>query len=210
MNNRRQRRPGLEELKDDPNAGGAGKLASLLQGRRLTRESEIPGADIPFVWRVLSGADKQACLGDACARFQKLGIPVELRSHNDLEDETVWQIIARGMRDPDNVERQLAPVDECRENLTVDQRDILMSEYMDLEEECDPDPINVPALWFEEVQAALKKQPEEAARLLSSFGSRALVSYLLSTASQQLSLQLGSSGIASSSGEGTSEPNKLQ
>jgi hypothetical protein len=180
-------------------AAGVSKLAKLIRGRRHVKHSRIPDDEspIPFVWVVLTGREKQEAAADSLRRFKDLGIPSELRSYSDLDDELTWQIIARAMRDPDvpgtdaqPFPRQLAPVDEVRE-LTVDERDILMSEYLDLEEEVDPDPLKMSRDWHAEIESALKKTPPDV-RALSNFGSRTLIGYLLTTVRPRLISPTGS------------------
>ena len=212
--NRRQVQESARRLQEDKTAQGASKLNALLRGTLHTKPSSIPGSDIDFVFRVLSGHDKQAVLGNACKRFDELGIPVELRHYNDLEDEMTWQILAMAMRDPDHkgsdanpYPKPLATVDECREKLTPDERDSLISEYMDLEEQVDPDPMNVPDEWFEAVTGALKKKAPERARALNSFGSRILTGYMDTMADQLLNSLSGKSGTAPFSGENSSDSN---
>lgn len=171
-------------------------LAKLIRGRRHVRESEIPPRNkddeaIGFVWRVLSGTEKQESLGAAVKRFSDLGIPETLRTYTDLEDEITWQVIARAMRNPADPGDDLTPYpkplgtsDEVREALTVDERDVLMSEYLDLEAEVDPDPALMPEIWHEQIMAALKKSPSEALGICVNMPSRALIGFLISMADQ--------------------------
>jgi hypothetical protein len=197
-------RPNSTELAslhaDEQLAGGISKLAKLLRGRRHFRRSSIGRGDgeVPFVWMVLSGSEKQEAAAGALVRFKELGIPNELRSYTDLEDELTWQVIARAMRDPDvpgtefaPYPNQLAPVEEIRE-LTVDERDILYSEYADLEEEVDPDPLKMSQDWHAEIESALKKTPPDV-RALSNFGSRIVIGYLLTTVRPRLISPTGNS-----------------
>lgn len=187
----------LVSARENPKAAqGDGILAKLIRGRRHTRSSEIPPRNrgdepIPFVWRVLSGTEKQAALGGAVRRFEELGIPDSLRTYTDLEDELTWQVISRAMRNPavegDDHNPYPKPVgtpEEVRDALTVDERDVLMSEYLDLEAEVDPDPALMPEVWHEQIEAALKKKADEALGILVNMPSRALIGYLLSMAAR--------------------------
>ena len=201
-----------QSLEKSEAAEADSKLAKLARGRRHTKESVVPGTDINFVWRVLTGEEKQACLGNACKRFKDLGIPDSLRSYNDLEDEMTWQVLSMAMRDPDKegselnpYPRPLATVDTCRRKLTIDERDILFSEYGDLEDEVDPDPMLAPEMWFDQIEAALKKKPAEASHQLSSFGSRTLIGYLLTMANPPENSPSGNSGSPLVSGGTSSE-----
>lgn len=200
---------GLGELRnDDSRARGVTALGALLRGRKHTKASAIKGRapgepDVPFVWVVLSGREKQECMGRACARFDALGIPHELRTYTDLEQELTWQLVAAAMRSPDNRGTDANPFpdllgepDEVRDALTVDERDILISEYMDLEELVDPDPMLQPQQWHDDIVHALKKSLDDsdaAASILSNLGSRALLSFLLTTVAPRLASLTGNS-----------------
>ena len=121
--------------------------------------------------------------------------------YTDLEDEVSWQILGRAMRDPDQPGTTSDPypvplgsVDDLRDALTVDERDVLMSEYMDFEDEVDPDPMFKPDEWHEQIEEALKKNDRaDCVRALSTCGSRMLVGYLLSTVRPQLISPIGKS-----------------
>lgn len=201
----------IKELRDDDSrARGITALSTLIRGRKHTKPSKIPGTEIEFVWRVLGGREKQECLALACARFDTLGIPKELRTYTDLEDELTWQMVAAAMRSPTEAGDDANPYplalgtpDEVREALTVDERDILITEYMDLEEQVDPDPLLQPEIWHDDVVAALKKSlhsTDEAVSILSNLGSRALLSFLLTTVAPQLDLLIGNSSSSPTDG----------
>ncbi len=216
----------LAEMRDDPDrAVGISKLSTLIKGRRHTRESVIHPRNkeqkpIPFIWVVLGGREYQETLGGAVARFKALDIPSEMRSYQDLADEVVWQVIARAMRDIDDKGTDLHPypkplgtVDEVRDALTRDERDILMTEYADLEEEVDPDPALQSEQWHREINAALKKSPEIAMQELSNFGSRTLIGYLVTTVRPQFISRTSRSefgGLDTSSGSKTADPQPQQ
>jgi hypothetical protein len=198
------RRSDLEDLRnDDGRSRGITALSKLIRGRKHTKPGRIPESDIEFEWRVLTGREKQECLARACQRFESLGIPKELRTYTDLEDELTWQVIGAAMRnrsvkgdDADPYPEPLDTMDNVRDALTVDERDILVSEYMDLEEQVDPDPANMPDIFYDEIISALKKSlkdPTGAASSLSNFGSRTLIGFLLTTASQLLPALTGRS-----------------
>ena len=182
-------------------SAGITTLAKLVQGRQHTKPSIIPGTRIAFVWRVLGGREKQECLAGALQRFKDMGMPPELRHYTDLEDEVTWQMIGRAMRDPEiksddrgPYPKPLATIDEIRDTLSTDERDIMMSEYMDLEDEVDPDPMFKSEQWHAQVEEALKKsQVDEAAKALSLCGLRMLAGYLLTTVRPQLISQTGKS-----------------
>ena len=69
-------------------ANALSTLARIRQGKRYTRIGKLPADRLPFQWRVLTGTEKQECVAAALEHFAKLKIPADLRSHQDLEDET--------------------------------------------------------------------------------------------------------------------------
>lgn len=183
--------PGIKEQEpaDDRSA-----LAKIAGGRRQVRKCEMLGHT--FVWRVLSGTEKQDCLGGAVQRFADLGIPTELRVYSDLEDELCWQVLWHAMRDPEIIGTDSHPyprayaasVSECRDVLTVDERDMLIIAYMDFQEEINP-AATEPAMFSAQIEEVLKKNDDSTQQLtdLINFGSHSLATYLLTMASQQSS-----------------------
>jgi len=151
-------------------------LARMRRGKRETKPGALPGDKTPFVWRVLSGTEKQECLAAAADRFRELNLPVELRMHSDLEDEVVWQILFLAMRDAASVGDASEPfpvpfaasVDELRDLLSVDERDLLASEYLDFEDDVNPDPAKLHPELFDAIAEAAKKKDRA---VLNSFGS---------------------------------------
>lgn len=168
-------------------AEAVSRLATMRKGQRHTKRGVLPGDGIEFVWRLLSGAEKQAALAAAVQRMEALKLPIELRSYSDLEDECVWQLLAQAMRDPQHPgpsgtypETLARDADELRELLTVDERDALITAYLDFEDEVDPDPATISDELYAAIETAVKKRD---ARALRNFGSNLLASFVLSGAS---------------------------
>jgi hypothetical protein len=215
---------GPAEIEDDPKTVAAeSKIAQRLRGRRSTKPDCIDGTDVNFVWRILSGSEKQEVTAGACRRFEELGLEKEFRWFRDIEDEMCWQIIYRGMRDPDDEGTAADPypkplahsVDELRDLLTPEERDMLLSRYIDFEEIVNP-PIGDPEVFFEQIQQAVKKNETIAERMtaLINFGSHMLASYILFSESQPstspTSSSSGSSEQNNNSKPTQSEPPKTQ
>jgi hypothetical protein len=199
--------PGLGR-EDGGNGSSAppSRLAQLRKGIRALKPAEALG--MTFVWRILSGTEKQDCLGSAVSRFAELGIPNELRMYSDLEDELAWQILWRAMRDTTDVgtdgdARPFAKdVAECRDMLSIDERDALLAAYLDFEEEASP-PLGDGEVFFEQIRSLLKKNESAThkARQLISYGSRTLATYLATTAGQQSISPTGRSDTGTNSDE---------
>ena len=92
--------------------------------------------------------------------------------------------------------------------MTADERDVIMQEFMDLEERCDPDPALQPEIWHDQIEAALKKSQTPGANSLVdllNFGSRALASYLLTSVAPRLSSPMPKSGSSDESSDESNE-----
>ena len=194
------------ELSADPvRARGLSKLEKLLAGRQHTRKLTLPNSDEEFVMRVVGGATKQLTTAAAIAHFEDIGIPPEFRHFTDIDSEIGYQHLSRAMRDPDvpgerhnPYPEPFATVDELREILTLDERDILLSQYFDLEESVDPDPAFQSEQWHDEIMSALKKSPEQAVTTLSSLGSRTLIGFLVTMVAPLLTSPTASSSSGQS------------
>jgi len=196
----------LAEGEEDPSAAaGVVLFEKLRHGRRATKPASFPDGSCPFMWRKLSRTEKQEAAAAAVARLHALDLPPDIRGYQMLEEETSVQVLWRAMRDP-SVEvggdgepfpSPLAPTaDELRETLHDDEVDILVSAYLDLEEETGSDWPDLDDLEREQIVAALKKK--DAATLLN-FGSALLVNYLLTGGGQpETSKTTKSSSSASS------------
>lgn len=195
----RQSVPGLTEESDD--TGSRSTLAQRLLGRRSTKPDEFEfvrgewAETVGFRWRILSGTEKQECLSSACERFQVLGVDKELRHYTDLEDEVVWQILFYAMRDPSKESdakgvpypRPLFPnAETCRDAMSPDERDILVSRYLDFEEKVSPQVGDAEAFFLAIDNAVKKKDPGQSSMTtLMNFGSYILASYILFMESQR-------------------------
>lgn len=165
----------------DEQARAESALARYRAGKQHTKPGELPGGGA-FVWRVLTGAENQACLAAAIEHFEKMKIPAELRAYSDLEDETFWQILFRAMRDPGDVSKTLAKsVDELRQLLDSDERDILAQQYLDFKSEVNPQPSELSPATFAAIRAAVQKKSVQA---LSDFEPYMLRLYLLTSDNQ--------------------------
>jgi hypothetical protein len=186
----------------------ASKLASLRRSQRATKADVLPGDlegqdAVPFVWRLLDGNEKQLARARAVARMRAIDIPIELMfAAPDLEDECAWQILAIAMRNPDEVgndprnpypEPLAADVAELRELLTTDERDLLITRYMDFEEELDPDPADLPPEQLAAIVALVKKKREESLGRLMNSGTRTLARCVIALVDQLSSSASGSS-----------------
>lgn len=186
----------------------ASRLATLRSNPRATKPDVIVGdaargeEPIPFMWRMLSGTEKQLVRANAVRQINGLGIPLELLGATDLEDECGWQILALAMRNPDEIGPDprnpyphplAASVDELRDLLDTDERDALVTRYLDFEEEFDKEPSDMTEAELGAILALAKKKPSESLGPLINFGSRTLARCLLTLVAQLSSSPSGSS-----------------
>jgi hypothetical protein len=185
MRDRTMRR--AHELAKAPEAEvqAASALARLRRGRRLTGKGKLPDTGEPFGWRLLTGIEEDQAVAQACARLNDLGIPVELRSYSDLEQAVAWEVLSLAMRDLEpelggNGEPYPRPFAEdsleLRDLLSETECDILFSDYGDFRASVDPDPWELDPETYRAIAEAVKKKHVAN---LTSFGSRALASFLL-------------------------------
>jgi len=180
-------------------------LARYRKGRKQTGKGQLPQTSEEFRWRLLSGAEEDEAVSAAVKRQNQLGIPIELRSGQELEEALIWEILALAMRDPDREGTDANPYPqpfakdsiELRELLSSNERDQLGAEYLDFAEQVDPCPSELPPELARAIANVVKKKDATA---LSNFGCTALSLYLISMGSQQSSSPTGSSENSKPSG----------
>jgi hypothetical protein len=158
------------------------RLRAMRAGKRYTRPSKIPAntvldqPEIPFVWRVVTENERADAVQSAHEYLGRRHVPIVVPGQSYLEDETAWQVLWHAMRDPDNPDRPLArDVDELREFVSAEERDALITEYLDVEEFVNPD---LRGLSGDERAALIEALKKNDTRTGLSFGSVALWSFL--------------------------------
>jgi len=157
----------------------AGALFLLEEKRgKGPREKTIECGDLTLTIRLLSGGEKQACQAAAIQFFNEIGMPLELRSYKDLDDEICWQLVYQFARDGKG--RRIArDVDALRRSLSDNERDAIFDLYMDFQDEVDPSIDRLSDLTILAMQAALKKNSvADRVEALTKFGSRELRIFL--------------------------------
>lgn len=192
-------------------AEGISKLAQLRKGHRATEPDELPadpdrGVEaLPFVWVILGGTEAQEAMAAAVKRLDEIDVPREMLGAKPLEDELGWQVLARAMRDPEDLSQPIAAdVDELRDLLNDDERDILMTRYADFQERKYPAPHDLSLAELKAMEEAAKKKSPESLAQLMSFGSWSLGLFVISLVSRLETLASGSSGSSTESAEGSS------
>lgn len=148
-----------------------------------TFESHIPGnPERTFRWHLLRGDESAAAYDAARLRLEKkYKRQLNVFDADRLEAESQWEILFRTMRVHGRPERKVAQnVGELRSFLRDDERDALIVEYLDLEDQRAPqigDPLD--ARIIARIQEAIQKKDEQA---LHTFVPSTLRAYLLTLA----------------------------
>jgi hypothetical protein len=194
---------------DDQETKALSMLARARQGKRHTEFGKLPGCGTQFVWRVLTGDERQECVGAALKRFKDLGIPYELRLGEELVHETWYQILHLAMRDPDLVDKRsfAYSVDEFRKLIGDDERDILATQYMDIEEKVNPQIDQITEDEYNAILRVIKKNDMPAG---INYGSAALWNCLRIMATQLQTLPSFNSGSGASSEQTTTSQSEPQ
>lgn len=190
------------ELIDDPYMADAQCLLSRLLGdRQIVGDGKLPSGQ-PFKWRLLRGALEDEAVAAAIRRLADLGLPVELRGYEYLDEQLAWEMLARAMRDPNvagsesnpyprylafvidkKSKKKIPSPDILRELLSNDERDTLLRDYLDFRSDSDPDPDDLAPEIAAALTAAIKKK--DVTRL-NDFEPHMLRSWLLSMGARLL------------------------
>jgi hypothetical protein len=162
-------------------------------GHRKHVEIAIPQTSVTGRMRLVTRGELSDIRTDARAHLKTRGYPIDtvvagLATVDEWNAEVAVRHLAIAVRDPADVARPLASLDEWRE-CTDDQIGYLWERYKDLAEELDP--MTAPTLTEEEVtalQSAAKKSEAAAGlALLLAFGSRKLATFIRTSVGQPAS-----------------------
>lgn len=178
-----------EQRATEARTGEVRQLADVRAARRHV-DVTIPRTSVRGKMRLLSRGEEFDAKADARRHMMDAGYPVDTGAHSALGATEQWlvevavRMLQQAVRDPADVTRALASIDEWRE---CDDQQILAlwARYQDLEQELDP--IGSTALTDEvlaHVEAAAKKKDPD---LLMACGSRTLALYVITTASRPAS-----------------------
>ena len=129
----------------------------------------------------------QAARSGAFARFKSIKLDLQVWSVDEFEAEYGIQVLALSMRsldDPDRKKCYFENADQLRENLTINERDRLVTEYNSFTDETNPDPDKLSPEVYTEIENYVKKKDGLS---LSAFNSRILASFIIGMESQSAS-----------------------
>jgi len=152
----------------------------LKRGCKNYRKIKYPGTEQEIVIIVLSNAEFQDAIIEAENYFKGKNITP---SKEMLDDEIATQILARALRDSNNIQKYLVKnSDELRMHITRAEKNSLVEEYNALELECSPNLNTITDEEFSKIWEDIKKNPET---LLSDLSLNTLRRLLLYLANQQ-------------------------
>lgn len=161
---------------------GAERLASLRKGLDNYKDSQWPGGDFHVRLIPLSDSQIQESHAGALRRFSDLGIPVNLYTSEELNIEVHIQALALSMHDPEDGDRLWNDADELRDAIEPQERQALVSEFLDLQNRANPGSID--SKLVAEIDELIKKKDVGN---LSCFGSSTLAAFLIYGESQRSS-----------------------
>ena len=161
----------------------ASKLEKLKAGKRNIKVVAFPGTEAKVGIRVLTLQDEQDAAFATEQVFKAEEIVYSSATVEPYEREKTIQLLWRALRDPENPDRPFADtVEELRELMTTEEKDILVDEYMAHQSECSPSLDSITDEEFEGLLEEVKKSPE----LVSSSSDICLLRRLASTLAVRL------------------------
>lgn len=151
-------------------------------------EVDIPGTTVKGMMRVLSREEQLLLKADALKAFREQGLvnrdgSIAAAAQDDWKCEIAVRHLAAAVRNPENLQEQLAPIGDWRTELTDEQIAGPWDKYQDLRDRLDPlgddSIVNLTANDIAIIHAAAKKKD---AVLLRSFGLHKLALYAITSA----------------------------
>jgi hypothetical protein len=158
-------------------AAGVSLIERLRKGTDHSKELHWPGSDERIVMRVLSCTELQEAQSAATVRWDELKLELNLYTSDDYYSELTTQLLARSMRTLEDTEVRLFPdASELRSLITPDERSLLASEYIEIQQYANPDVSDLNPQTLELIRQAVKKKD---VMVLSAFGSSMLAIYII-------------------------------
>lgn len=180
-------RPDIKQIREA--SPGAAMLERLRKGKDAFRVVRWPGADdkeVPFALVPLACDELQDAFAAAYERFQKIKLPITMYTADDFHSETNMQVLLRAMvllddSDPPRPTKEHLFTDgaEFRKLLGPEERNTLSDEYLQLQNEVDPDPETMSQELLDRIDELVKKK--DVAQL-SATSSVMLAAYIIGTA----------------------------
>lgn len=176
--------PGTPAAEPPPSA--AAQAVDFLGARRY-RDIIIPRSNIAGKMRLVSRAEEFAVDADTRKFLSLNSFPVDGAAHSSLGAPLAWnferivRILHKAIREPANVGRELASLDDYRD-LDDDQLDALWAMYEDWRAEIDP--VGAGSITEDEFAKMLELAKKKDAAGLMRFGSSKLARFAITSADQ--------------------------
>ncbi len=153
-------------------------LERLKAGTNNKKTITFPGTEEPIVIHVLSEGERQDAVFSADRHFNGQKIEVSMSTVETFEAEKTLQMIYRAATDADG--KPLArTVDEFRKLITLDEKNVLVDEYLSMEKECSPSDETMSNEELARLVDDLKKNPATPGSVSSISIARQLITYLV-------------------------------
>ncbi len=182
-------RPDIKQIREA--SPGAAMLERLRKGKAAFRSVRWPGAgddEQPFALVPLACDELQDAYAAAYQRFEQIKLPITMYTADDFHSETNMQVLLRAMvlLDDDGQptkEQLFVDDDELRAMLKPEIRNALADEYLQLQQEVDPDPETMSQELLDKIDDLVKKKDVVQ---LSATNSVTLAAYIIGTAGRSL------------------------
>jgi hypothetical protein len=154
-------------------------------GARVHIEITIPRTDVVAKMRLCTRREISEARAEARQHMESNGFPVDASAFGALGATDEWtyelavRMLQKAVRDPANVELELAPIDDWRE-CSDDQIAALGKVYEDLEQQLDPLGDRI-SLTEAEIAALLNASKKKAVDTLMAYGSRKLALFAITS-----------------------------
>lgn len=153
-------------------------LERLKKGPENKKIIKYPGTSEDIVIRVLSEGARQEAQFAAEHQFKSKDVEISMSTVDAYEAEKTLQMLYRALSDQDG--KPLArTITEFRQLITIDEKNILVDEYLAFEKECSPNPETLSQSEMEQLVEEIKKKPEILGNFSSIAMLRQLTSYLV-------------------------------
>ncbi len=154
-----------------------GLLEKLKKGTENKRTIKYPGTSEDIVMSVLAEGARQDAQFATEHLFKSKDVEVSMSTVDAYEAEKTLQMLYRALTDTEGKPLTLS-VDEFRRLITVEEKNILVDEYVVFEKECAPNPEVMSEEELENLFEEIKKKPQILGRYSNIAIARQLIAYL--------------------------------
>lgn len=143
-------------------------LTKLKKGSLNTKLIKWPGTEEDIRIRILNEQDFMEASQATDAIFDATGRRVAAQNVEDYESEKLTQQLFRAIEDPVTAKPLTASITEFRKLLSSEVKAILVDEFRQFQDECNPDPLKMTEEEFDILYNNVKKNSEKTVGNISS------------------------------------------